>query len=509
MRWRVAVACVLALLAPWIANVLLYAPRVANPLVYSDNWTFIETFLRVALEDGVGLGDLLVKRAGVDHAQPLNKLLMWFDYRACGLDFTHEAMVGVGCAIVSSLLLAWVAARDATSTFAGPRPLLAAPVAAAVGAVLLSLNGAFIYGYPMVAMQHAFYLCAFATMWLAWRAVDRGAYAAFAVIALVGGVLGDDSAILLGLAIAFACVVLCWRRGTLGRVPRMLGLLLVALVACRVLYATVGEIRGTTQAVFNLPVGTRLSMLAAQWRDAWTLFAVPMSGGIAGKTVLVAWFPAHWEAVRHLLAVVMGAAHAWFWWRVARARVGATWFVALCTMLLFYANVAGILLGRIYVRGPGFLDQERYVFFYQVGLVALLLMALTTCAAGVRGAAADAKGAAGVPRASRAWIATALAVAVLALQLPIAWLGWQGVPHQRAAYVHMARSMGAMARDPAHPPADCASGVNACLLPPDAAAHTMRMLVEHRVNLFSPAFRRAHPDLAEAAGPVPDTVPAP
>ena len=58
-------------------NALLYTLAVCNPLIGDDNWTFVDTFLRHALQDGVQLGDFLVKRAGVDHAQPLNKLLAW------------------------------------------------------------------------------------------------------------------------------------------------------------------------------------------------------------------------------------------------------------------------------------------------------------------------------------------------------------------------------------------------------------------------------------------------
>lgn len=490
-RFVAIAAC--ALLLPWIANVLLFAPRVANPLIYSDNWTFIETFLRGAIEDGFGLGDLMVKRAGLDHAQPLNKWLMWLDYRWFGLDFGHEAMVGVGCAITSSLLLAAIAVRDPASTFASRRPYASLPVAAATGAVLVSLNGAFIYAYPMVAMQHAFYLCAFATMALAWRASNQGSLVAFAAMVVVCGIVGDDSAILLGLALAASLALLGWRRNAFGRVMQVMLVLVLGLAACRLLYATLGEVRGTTQAVFNVPLTTRIAMLAAQWRDGWALVEVPLSAGVASRSALVAWFPAHWETVRAGIAVVVGIGHAWFWRRAMHARIGIAWFVALCTMLLFYANMCGLMLGRVFVRGPGFLDQTRYIFFYQLGIVALLLMGLTR-----------------MPlepgRGTRAAIAS-FAVAILLLQIPLSVVAWSGVPHQRAAYVRMARSMGAMARAPQSPPADCESGVNACLLPQEQAARTMAMLVDHRVNLFSPRFRRNHPDLAKAAGPVPAHVP--
>jgi hypothetical protein len=157
-------------------------------------------------------------------------------------------------------------------------------------------------------------------------------------------------------------------------------------------------------------------------------------------------------------------------------------------MLLFYAMVAGVLYGRVFVRGSAFLDQGRYSVFYQVGIVALLLMAL------VEGALAGARA-----RAC-AWSA---AGALMLLQVPLAAHAWNEVPRHRAAYLHMARDMGAMARDPRHPPPGCAIGIDVCVRPEATRVALMAMLVEHRLNLFSPRFRARHPELAAAAGPLP------
>src|SRR5690606_22792164 len=100
-------------------------------------------------------------------------------------------------------------------------------------------------------------------------------------------------------------------------------------------------------------------------------------------------FGEHWLPVRHLLAVMLLVAHAGFWWAALRLRPGAAWFAAVALMLLYYAHVAGLLLGRVFLRGTVVLGQPRYISFYQLGIIALLLMAIAALS-GARAAPAAA-----------------------------------------------------------------------------------------------------------------------
>jgi hypothetical protein len=476
---------------PWMLALLVavhavvLASRIANPLVYSDNWTFIETFLKVALEDGAGFGDFLVKRAGVDHAQPLGKLLMLVNARWFGLDFALESFVGLACAFASWCLLCRVALSEARTAAGGHA--LRVLLLAALLAVQVAPTSVDVYAYPMVTMAHAFYLCAFVVLLTGWQAYQGGRRWPLAVAAAVCGIVGDDSAILLGAAAVPAVLLAGYRDDRVRAAWRVAVVLLVVLLACRGVYAAFGEIRGTTHADFNVGLGARVAGLASQWRESWQWLATPLSGGLASAPVLRGVVGEHWPLARIGVALLLLVGHGWFWWRALRAPTGATWFLAVASMLLFYAMVAGVLYGRVFVRGAGFLDQGRYAVFYQLGVAALLLMLL----------------AGGGPRAPRMRLAGwATATLLLLLQWPLAMHAWQSVPYHRAAHVGMARDMAAMARDPLHPPVPCAVGVDICVRPEATRVALMAMLVEHRLNLFSPAFRARHPELA-AAGPLP------
>ncbi|MEN1958840.1 hypothetical protein WCE41_00660 [Luteimonas sp. MJ246] len=478
---------------PWmlalavLANAFAFAGQMANPLVYSDNWTFIDTFLRVALEEGAGFGDFLVKRAGVDHAQPLNKLLMLANARWFGLDFRLESWFGLACAAGGWLLLCAVVLgerRQARAHTVGPWAV--ALLLAAIVAVQVSPATADVYVYPMVTMAHAFYLLGFATLAGAWHAYRGTAAWPMVVAAAAAGIVGDDSAVLLVAAVAPALVLAGLREGRMRDATRVVVLLALVLLACRGIYMAFGEIRGSTHPDFNVGFAARVAGLAGQWREAWRWLVTPLTAGLVPAPTLRLAFGGGWDTARIALALLVAAAHGWFWWRALRLRPGATWFVAVALMLLFYAMVAGILYGRVFVRGADFLEQGRYAVFYQLGIVALLLMALAP------GALRGARGAA---------VATCVALALLASQAVLAVHAWDRLPGYRAAYVVMARDMAAVARDPRTPPEPCAIGIDICVRPEATRIALMAMLVEHRLNLFSPRFRASHPDLAEAAGP--------
>src|SRR3546814_18804286 len=81
---------------------MLFPARVANPLVASDGWAFVDGVVRKAAEGNFEWQDLFFKRGALDHSQPLRKLSLLFHYRFFDLDFSIDAIAGVSFAIVSS-----------------------------------------------------------------------------------------------------------------------------------------------------------------------------------------------------------------------------------------------------------------------------------------------------------------------------------------------------------------------------------------------------------------------
>jgi hypothetical protein len=285
-------------------------------------------------------------------------------------------------------------------------------------------------------------------------------------------------------ALAIALLLFAWRSEAPRRALQAIAVIVGAVVLSRLVYWGFGETSGTTQAIFNQPMPARLQGLMTQWRTAWSWFAVPASAGLVGAESISGLAGDHAPLLRTSLAIALLAAHGWFWWAAARLRVGAHWLAATTLMLMFYAHVAAILVARVFAKGAGYLDQPRYVSFYQLGIIALLLMGM----AWVMQRPAS---------RSRRWLAAA-AIAVLLLQLPLTYLAKQREPRIDAHNRLMAISMARVARDPTHPPADCPLAMNLCTLAPERRVEYVRLLRDNQLSLFSPQYARRHPEDAAA-----------
>jgi hypothetical protein len=353
-----------------------------------------------------------------------------------------------------------------------------------VAGVFLSLNSSFIYTYSMVTMWFAIYLLAFLMLLAAWHAMRRGVFWPLAVATFALGIIGDDSVFLDGAALALALLLFAARDGGWRRALHAVGTIAVAVLLSRGVYWTFGETSGATQPIFVQPLGVRIAGLTAQWRDAWSWFAVPASSGLLDGDTVRGLAGEYAPLLRNGLAIAMLAAHVWFWWAALRLRPGAAWLAATMLMLMFYAHVAAILMARVFVKGAQYLEQGRYVSFYQFGIIALLLMGMAWVMQRPE------------PRARR-WLA-AIAMSILLVQLPITHLAKQREPGIGAHNRQMAIAMAEVARDPLHPPAGCPGAMNLCTLPPERRIELVRLLRDNRLGLFSPQYARRHPEDAEA-----------
>lgn len=471
--------CALVLLA--FANAALHVRAVCWPLIASDNWTLIPPFLADAVAGQLDLGNFLVKRAGVDHAQPLNKLVLWFNYRYFGLDFMLEGLLGTLFGMAAFLALYRATMADGVQASPPPSVYLAF---AAVAGVFFSLNSSFIYAYSMVTMWFSIYLLAFLMVHAAWHAMRCGVFWPLALATFALGIVGDDSVFLDAAALVLALLMFAVRDGAWRRALQATSSIAVAVLLSRAMYWAFGETSGATQAIFVQPLHVRIAGLAAQWREAWSWFAVPASAGLLAGDSLRGLVGDQASLLRNGIAVAMVAAHAWFWWAAWRLRPGAAWLAATVLMLMFYAHVAAILMARVFVKGAEYLEQPRYVSFYQFGIIALLLMGMAWIMQRPD------------PRARR-WLAMA-AASVLLVQVPITHLAKQREPYIDARNRLMAISMAKVARDPLHPPADCPPAMNLCTLPLDRRIELLQLLRDNRLSLFSPQYARRHPEDAAA-----------
>ena len=101
MGWMRALAWTVALAAG--LDALYFVLRSANPVIRSDDWYYLDVFVRKAVTGHLGIADFFARRYDADHAQPLNKLVMLLEWRWFDLDFSVGAVIGVMAAAACAL----------------------------------------------------------------------------------------------------------------------------------------------------------------------------------------------------------------------------------------------------------------------------------------------------------------------------------------------------------------------------------------------------------------------
>src|SRR5690348_11593296 len=74
-------------------NVLIFVLLAGDPLLTADSWYFLDVFVRHAYDGQLGIDDFFVQRAGLDHAQPLRKLILLMELKWFRLSLLPEAVI--------------------------------------------------------------------------------------------------------------------------------------------------------------------------------------------------------------------------------------------------------------------------------------------------------------------------------------------------------------------------------------------------------------------------------
>lgn len=476
--WAVAAAA--------FASILYFVAWNANPVLRSDDWYFLDAFLRKAIDGSLRFADFFVKRQGADHAQPLVKLVMWFEWRFLGLDVAFESVVGVFAAAACALVLRRFAMASQGDDGRNARRHLAW---AAACALLFSLNASGVWTWPLVAIGYLALVPGLLFVWALWHALATRRLAPVAIATLALGIVADDGAIIVVAAALAAAVFALARdpalRRQAGWKPCVVAVA-ACLVAARIGYAFAPVVGGPP----GEPFGTYLDRLfAAAAGGGWANWiATPLAVSVAYAKPF-AWIPdGTWTVIAWTIAALLVLAHVAFWWRAWRGRWNLTTFAAVCLMLLVYAWIAGILVYRVSIFGNAYLAQPRYVQLYAFNLIALLLMWAGPAA----------------PRVSLRTRVVAIAGAagcalLIAVQVPYTISAWYLRPYLLDSYQQLALQIEQLAKDPA---ADvrCAPILPICAESPAARARLLDLLRRHRLNVFSPEVLARHPYLARIPG---------
>jgi hypothetical protein len=495
---RAGKALLIGVLVVVCANVLVYTARQANPVIASDDWVYLDSFVRKAARSDLSLADFFVKRSAMDHANPLRRLVLLAHYKWLDLDYGVQALVGVMFAF-ANLGLLWVMSMPKPGNRDASRALPTAFIALA--AIYLSLNAGTVYTWPLLTLAFSSQFFVLACILQAWKAnaEDAGRRSAFALFgaAFAMDAVTDDTGLLVTIAILLATAA--WqfrgeaRRTRLAHAFRAAMLpVLAAFAIYKLLYFVV-----TRGAVIAAPLSDRLSLankLHSLWDNLPTLLAglhVPMVAALMQKTQINRLFGPQAGTAELALAALMLAAHGWFWWRAFKRRPGMAGFAAMVLMLYFYGAVAGILVGRAAIYGAGYFWQPRYVLLYQLSIVALIMMAMDAMSA------ACAKGLDGFRMSWVRAAAVVLAVAVLLLQCRLSAVTWGGAQSSSRFQARLARQIGELAAHPDRIPNRCAPALIICRYPVEQRTELVYFLKENKLNVFSPSFQaryRLYPD---------------
>lgn len=470
------------------ANVLAYAARHANPVITSDDWVYLDSFIRKAAASDLSLSDFFVKRAAMDHANPLRRLVLLMHYEWFGLDYRVAGLVGVLFAF-ANLGLLWRMAVPGDGESRRPWWFLIGFLALA--SAYLSLNSGTIYTWPLLTLAFSSQFFVLLCILQAWKAMaDPTRHSAFVLscIAFAMNVVADDTGLLAGIAIVLAALAWHGGRGAMQRrdvLKRVVLPIVGAYAAYKLMYFAV--VRG---AVMVAPLGERagfgerLQLLAHGLPELLAGLHVPLVSALMRKGQLVRMFGAQAQAAEWVLAALMLGAHAWFWWRAFARRTGRAGFAASALMLLFYGGVAGILVGRVSMYGESYFWQPRYVFLYQLSIVSLMLMAIDAMSSA---APAPGAGARRVPVVRV--VAVALACVLLLLQCRLSAWTWNGARYSIGYQKRLARQIGELAAHPDRVPDKCVRALLVCRYPPKQRAELVGFLKDNELNVFSPSFQ--------------------
>ncbi|MFL9583170.1 hypothetical protein [Stenotrophomonas sp. AB1(2024)] len=493
LRSSLPTLVILALASLAFANAAVYISYASNPFVISDGWYFVDAFLQKYYNGGVTLTDLYMKRSADDHAQPIHKLLLIWNADTFSLDFVIESYMGLAIAAVAWLLMLFVVRQDNREHGTGAWWMLLPMVAAA--ASLVSLSGGMAFNWSLVTLSYLGPLSMVMLAMAAWQAAERNRWLPILVIAPLVLFTMDGTALIC--AISATCALALRELKLRGKSWRSTSAALVVIVVAAIGYRLASHYYLHTYIASTHAGPSTVHTLLAFGPEQLLKMVLSIAAlSVSDRPLLQHVFPRKAELLHLLLGAAVVVAHGWFWWRAVRDRWNQSQFIAVTLMLFCYGAAAGIVLTRVPVFGPGYVSQQRYLLMYQLGTVALALMA----------AGAD----------WRTWqlpqrgIVALVLAGVVMLQFPLTYATWREAPYVQAWGNTIGRQIILLGHDPAAQLARCEPMLTVCKASRAERVRSIELLRTHHLNAFSNRVLNRHSMQSLKADPGPaELVPAP
>lgn len=359
---------VLAVTICSLLNVLYFVSVAASPIIRDDGWYFLASQIHPWIDQGFSWADIFVKRGLTDHAQPLNKLFLYLNYRVFNLDFTYEAIAGfAGVFLTVVLFLSFFVKRvmSQSMTWFGAGFFVLAVL------TLTSLNSRELYSWPLVTFSYLPLSLTLLLPFLAWRFLSyQSTIASIVVTAFIFVLIGDTASIISWLSLTTAVVLISISDSGFSRKRVLIWILGSAFIVASYFFVLNFKFIGGTTEQQSLNNKLDFFNIDFYFECIRIVFSSSLIhsehlAGITGYQKLFSW----------LVAIpVLGFYIAHFFSLVFKKR-RQTIVDFFVTFILVYAtfSIAAIIVGRVPEFGVDYLNQPRYVLVYQLIPFALLM----------------------------------------------------------------------------------------------------------------------------------------
>lgn len=444
-----------------------------SPVIQGDNWYYADTLIKHYQEGQLSIRDIFTKREG-DNSQPINRLILLGVTRWFQMDLAVQGVLGVLIIICCVLLLSWFAMRE--SVLAAGVPWISACLPLGFALILFSLNSTGFFYWPLVVTLMSLGTLGGAAYLYFVADVHRSYQWAWIALAASLALIVLDT---FGNLMVLASILLFAHRALMNRGRKRVDTLMSACAAA-VAFAAYGYFYRHLMSVQSSPLTPENLLIAmcyaaAHLDVAWKVLVVPFSIAMFEPLNRHDWV---W-ALLVPLAALMWLGHVWFWRQYFRHYDKRLAFLASGLMLYFYGTVAGMMVDRIPKYGFDYVFQPRYIAFYELQLVALLLMVVTVLPHSTR--------------AVRMGSAIVMLMCVMfGLDIYFGARAWVTAPYTHKFDTKMIQQIDQLAADPAVVPQGCLPQITPCRWPLTQRTEVLDVLRGGGFNVFSADFRRRH-----------------
>ncbi len=351
-----------------LLNVVYFISVAASPIIRDDGWYFLASQIQPWIEQGFSWKDIFVKRGLTDHAQPLNKIFLFLNYKLFNLDFKYEAIAGFfGIFFTVFLFLSIYIKKTVSQSIS----LCSAGFFVLAILTITSLNSRELYSWPLVTFSYLPFFLALLLPFFAWRFLnDQLTISSILIAAFIFVLIGDTASIIAWLSLTVAVALISFSDSEISKKRVAIWVACSAfVVAAYFIILNINFMGGAAQPKASHK-GLDLFSISFYLEFVRIVFSSSLIhqehlARAGNYQVFLSWvvaIPVLYFYIEHFVSMVF-------------KKQRKTLVDFLVTFILVYAtlSVAAIVVGRVPEFGIGYLNQPRYVLVYQLIPFALFI----------------------------------------------------------------------------------------------------------------------------------------